>query len=104
MITVDIHPNLFSGDFVGSFVVSWHGFFSFVAVAVAGAAGSFLPAAEDQPSAEALKFFETEVRPILAGKCYKCHGPKKESAELRLDSLAASCTVGQDFDVLLEKA
>ncbi len=35
MITVDIHPNLFSGDFVGSFVVSWHGFFSFVAVAVA---------------------------------------------------------------------
>ena len=35
MITIDIHPNLFSGDFVGSFVVSWHGFMTFVAVTVA---------------------------------------------------------------------
>ena len=35
MITIDIHPNLFSGDLVGSFVVSWHGFLTFVAVLVA---------------------------------------------------------------------
>ena len=35
MITIDIHPNLFSGDLVGSFVVSWHGFLTFVAVTVA---------------------------------------------------------------------
>lgn len=35
MITVDIHPNLYSGDFVGSFVVSWHGFLTLIAVTVA---------------------------------------------------------------------
>lgn len=35
MITIDIHPNLFSGDFVGAFVVSWHGFLTFIAVTVA---------------------------------------------------------------------
>ena len=35
MITIDIHPNLFSGDFVGAFVVSWHGFLTFIAVLVA---------------------------------------------------------------------
>ena len=35
MITIDIHPNLFSGDLVGSFVVSWHGFLTFIAVLVA---------------------------------------------------------------------
>ncbi len=34
MITIDIHPNLFSGDFIGAFVVSWHGFMTFVAVLV----------------------------------------------------------------------
>lgn len=35
MIEIDIGPNLLSFDFVGSFVLSWHGFFSFVAVATA---------------------------------------------------------------------
>ncbi len=35
MITIDIHPNLFTGDFVGAFVVSWHGFLTFIAVTVA---------------------------------------------------------------------
>ena len=35
MITIDIHPNLFSGDLVGAFVVSWHGFLTFIAVLVA---------------------------------------------------------------------
>ena len=34
MITIDIHPNLFAGDLGGTLVVSWHGFFTFVAVTV----------------------------------------------------------------------
>ena len=32
------------------------------------------------------KFFETKIRPLLAEQCYRCHGPKKQESELRLDS------------------
>ncbi|MFP6693109.1 MAG: DUF1549 domain-containing protein, partial [Pirellulales bacterium] len=32
-----------------------------------------------------VEFFEKHVRPLLAGRCYKCHGPKKQESELRLD-------------------
>ena len=35
MIEIDIHPNVFSGDFLSAVVISWHGFYSFVAVAAA---------------------------------------------------------------------
>ena len=39
-------------------------------------------------SAEDLEFFEREVRPILANRCYECHGPELEEAKggLRFDS------------------
>jgi hypothetical protein len=33
-----------------------------------------------------LELFEKEVRPILVKKCLSCHGPKKKSGGLRLDS------------------
>lgn len=42
---------------------------------------------EDSP--EALEYFEREVRPILVDTCQKCHGEKKQEAELRLDSREA---------------
>ena len=32
------------------------------------------------------EFFEKQVRPVLADHCYKCHGPEKQKAELRVDS------------------
>ncbi|REJ66163.1 MAG: DUF1553 domain-containing protein [Planctomycetota bacterium] len=38
---------------------------------------------------EELRFFETNIRPLLAEHCYKCHGEEKQKGELRLDSLAA---------------
>ncbi|MGP0062141.1 MAG: DUF1553 domain-containing protein [Isosphaeraceae bacterium] len=41
------------------------------------------------PSPEAVEFFETRVRPILAERCVNCHGPKKQSGGLRLDSREA---------------
>ena len=41
------------------------------------------------PSAEAVAFFETEVRPLLVEKCQKCHGEKKAEGGLRVDSRAA---------------
>lgn len=48
------------------------------------------PAAEQaKPTAEQIKFFETNVRPVLANYCYKCHGPEKQKGDLRLDSFDA---------------
>jgi hypothetical protein len=35
---------------------------------------------------EAVEFFEARVRPILVERCVKCHGPRKQSSGLRLDS------------------
>src|SRR6187551_2521989 len=35
------------------------------------------------------EFFEKQVRPVLVQHCYKCHGPDKQKAELRLDSREA---------------
>lgn len=40
------------------------------------------------------KYFEQHVRPLLAGKCVKCHGPDKQEGGLRLDSLAAMLAGG----------
>ncbi len=40
------------------------------------------------PSPQALEFFEKNIRPVLAEKCYSCHGPKNQFASLRLDSRA----------------
>ena len=37
----------------------------------------------------ALKFFETNVRPVLANRCFRCHGPEMQKSKLRVDSLAA---------------
>src|SRR5262245_40617386 len=34
-------------------------------------------------------FFELKIRPVLAGTCARCHGSKKTSGGLRLDSQAA---------------
>ncbi len=44
--------------------------------------------ADAKPAAEGIEFFEKKVRPLLAEKCYSCHGPKKQSAGLRLDTVA----------------
>src|SRR6478609_3178753 len=52
---------------------------------------ALLPAAApaaDPPKREHLDFFENKVRPVLAEHCYTCHGPKKQSAGLRLDTAA----------------
>ncbi len=52
------------------------------------------PAQAEAPTAEQLKFFETNVRPIFAEHCQKCHGEKKQWANLRLDSRSAILTGG----------
>ncbi len=47
-------------------------------------------AAQTGPSpdpAKRLERFESEVRPILANRCFSCHGPEKQRSELRLDHI-----------------
>lgn len=45
-------------------------------------------AAGDDAQREAIKFFENEVRPLLAKRCYECHGEKKQKGGLRADHIA----------------
>src|SRR5271168_3273863 len=49
------------------------------------------PARESATFADpkALADFENQVRPLLAARCVKCHGPQKQESNLRLDSRAA---------------
>ena len=47
------------------------------------------PSLAAPPDAAAVKFFEDKVRPVLATRCYSCHGPAKQKGNLRLDSRAA---------------
>ncbi|GAG98495.1 unnamed protein product, partial [marine sediment metagenome] len=43
----------------------------------------------EAPSAADIEFFERAVRPVLAENCFKCHGPEKQKAGLRLDHIAS---------------
>jgi len=43
-----------------------------------------VPAA-DKPDLDGVRFFETQVRPILDKHCLSCHGPDKQRGALRLD-------------------
>ncbi|MFO0950145.1 MAG: PSD1 and planctomycete cytochrome C domain-containing protein [Isosphaeraceae bacterium] len=53
------------------------------------------------PDAASDAFFETKVRPVLAGTCVKCHGEKKASGGLRLDSRAAILKGGESGPALM---
>jgi cytochrome c553 len=48
-----------------------------------------VPAAGARAADDAETFFETKVRPVLAGRCVRCHGGRKVSNGLRLDSREA---------------
>jgi hypothetical protein len=53
------------------------------------------------PTPEHLEFFESKIRPLLADKCFKCHGPEKQRAELRLDSRDFMLKGGENGPVLV---
>jgi hypothetical protein len=50
---------------------------------------------------KALEFFENKVRPLLAERCLECHGPEKQKANLRLDSLSAILKGGDSGPALV---
>jgi mono/diheme cytochrome c family protein len=65
-----------------------------VAVAIAGAVAIARAAASPAPAGAAVDFAR-DIRPILASRCYDCHGPEAAKGGLRLDSLAAARRGGE---------
>jgi mono/diheme cytochrome c family protein len=57
--------------------------------------------ADKPPSPEAVAFFETKVRPVLADHCFKCHGEAKQRGGLRLDSRADLLAGGDKGKVVI---
>ena len=57
--------------------------------------------AADKPTPEAIEFFENKIRPVLTEQCYSCHGEKKQSAGLRLDSKASVLKGGETGPALV---
>lgn len=55
-----------------------------VLTALSFCGGSFCQA--EPPDPAAVEHFEKHIRPLLANKCFECHGHKKQQADLRLDS------------------
>jgi hypothetical protein len=70
-----------------------------LAVSLAGLLGS--TAAAGEPTPEQVQFFESKVRPLLAERCHKCHGPQKQQGGLRLDSAAALRAGGDSGPVIV---
>jgi len=48
-----------------------------------------------------MRFFETKIRPLLAAKCYACHGPQKQTSGLRLDGRSALLKGGESGPVVV---
>lgn len=62
----------------------------------------FVPAqAQPAPSREGIEYFEKHVRPVFVEHCVACHGPKKQTASLRLDSKAGILKGGDGGPVLV---
>jgi hypothetical protein len=58
-----------------------------------------MPARAQREDAET--FFETKIRPVLADRCFKCHGGKKVSNGLRVDSRQALLQGGDSGPALV---
>src|SRR5262249_30916122 len=60
------------------------------------------PAASSTEAA-ADEFFEKSVRPLLADRCWRCHGDERQKSELRLDSRAALLAGGKHGPAAVER-
>ncbi len=63
-------------------------------VALAARGGQAAGEGSPGPTADQVRFFESQVRPVLAESCAGCHNAAKTKAGLRLDSLAAALAGG----------
>jgi len=55
----------------------------------------------DEPTSD-VDAFRTQIKPILSGACLKCHGPKKQKAKFRVDTLDPDLVAGEDAEWWLE--
>ncbi|MEQ2006908.1 MAG: DUF1553 domain-containing protein [Limisphaerales bacterium] len=62
------------------------------ALVIAVGVGSAAAASTSTPGER----FEKEIRPLLAKRCYECHGEKKQKGELRLDAKVFAFKGGHD--------
>ncbi len=77
---------------------------AFLTIATLGLFGGHARAGDAQKplSPQAVQFFETKVRPVLAEHCFKCHGDvKRPKGALRVDSLAGLLTGGDQGPALV---
>jgi hypothetical protein len=44
-------------------------------------------------SAEDRVDFNRDIRPILSNRCFKCHGPGTQEADVRLDRRESACSI-----------
>ena len=65
---------------------------AFAAVAVAT---KLPPAASQQVD------FTKDIQPILADRCYECHGPEKQKADLRWDTKASVFKIGEHGPIIV---
>jgi mono/diheme cytochrome c family protein len=57
--------------------------------------------AQEKATPAQVEFFEKSIRPVLAEKCFNCHGPEKQKAGLRLDARAALLEGGESGPVVV---
>ena len=67
----------------------------FVAIAISVLASPAIASEDLQIRSDQITYFEKHVRPLLAERCYKCHGARKQESGLRLDSIQAMLTGGE---------
>jgi hypothetical protein len=63
----------------------WAGLTSLACALFATLLSTAIAADESDAQRAAHRFFESEVRPILANRCFECHGEKKQKGGLRVD-------------------
>ena len=73
-------------------------FLVLVVLSVSTSAGLDAAEASDRERAD---YFESKVRPLLAQRCFRCHGPKKQRGGLRLDQ-GSRVLAGGDSGPLLQ--
>ncbi|HYG35992.1 MAG TPA: DUF1549 domain-containing protein, partial [Clostridia bacterium] len=69
--------------------------------ATISAAATAQPAPVLPPAAQREVDFAKDIQPMLADRCYSCHGPEKQKADLRWDSKASVFKGGENGPVLV---
>src|ERR1051325_6945161 len=76
-------------------------FASVLALAAFGAAAKDVDVSKLPPAATKQGVtYDKDIKPIFEKTCFKCHGPEKQKAKLRVDSLAAVTKGGENGKVL----